>query len=236
MFPAKGDTTIAFKTTALADFLSATDKAVAAAILDHFNRKTGQCDPSLDRISKLLGVHERTVIRSTKRLVKFGLFDKRRHGGKSHRNSYAPNWKKFRELENAWNRRRQSISRNGLSALPCQNSHLAPDQPVTQTYTTNQLSETYPSHQHRERAQQLSSPKLPKRLGNKGKIDHPARVAAERRWSTSLHTKFSKKPNVYAFVVDQIDEELRMHATEAELRKGGAGLKLILEQLELRDE
>ena len=75
------DTLLALKAIHLASGLNANERRVAAALLEHFNRRTGQCDPSLERIAELLGISTRTVIRSTHRLDRAGLFKKTRHGG-----------------------------------------------------------------------------------------------------------------------------------------------------------
>src|SRR5690242_4740758 len=81
-------TLIAFKVLALADDMSAVERQVGATLIDSFNRKTGQCDPSLDRVAILLGVHRRSVIRATSKLEARGLIRKIRHGGNSNRNKY----------------------------------------------------------------------------------------------------------------------------------------------------
>src|SRR4029079_9012308 len=96
------DMLFAFKALALAEDLTATEKRVAVTIVDSFNRKTGQCDPSLNRIAYLLSVSRRTVIRAVSALEKRRLLVKTRHGGKSHRNAYEPNWLAFREIERRW--------------------------------------------------------------------------------------------------------------------------------------
>jgi hypothetical protein len=54
------DTLIAFKIICLSEDLSPTGRRVAAALIEHFNRRTGRCDPSHARIAALLGV-ESTV-------------------------------------------------------------------------------------------------------------------------------------------------------------------------------
>ena len=41
------DSLLAHKAINLSDDLSGSEKRVAAAIIDHYNRKTGQCDPGL---------------------------------------------------------------------------------------------------------------------------------------------------------------------------------------------
>jgi DNA-binding MurR/RpiR family transcriptional regulator len=58
------DTFVAHKAISLAEDLTGTEKRVAATIIDHFNRKTGRCDPALGSIARLLGVSRRTVIRA----------------------------------------------------------------------------------------------------------------------------------------------------------------------------
>jgi hypothetical protein len=60
------DTFVAHKAISLAEDLTGTEKRVAATIIDHFNRKTGRCDPALGSIARLLGVSRRTVT-STRR-------------------------------------------------------------------------------------------------------------------------------------------------------------------------
>src|SRR5262245_32062126 len=99
------DILFAFKAISLAQDLSPTDKRVLSAIIDHHNTRTGQCDPSLDTLALLLGVHRRTVMRSTEKGDKLRYLQKIRHGGNFHRNLYIPNWTRFREIESVWKRR-----------------------------------------------------------------------------------------------------------------------------------
>ncbi len=140
------DTLIAHKVIALSGELSSTHKRVAAMLIEHFNRKTGQCDPSLDTMADLIGVDRRTVVRSVGRLVKSGLFRKIRHGGKFHRNSYEPMWMLFRQLDDTWRDRRRArrtkfVSPN-LSLCRGLPRHRAGDQDVTQTCLKNHFKET----------------------------------------------------------------------------------------------
>jgi hypothetical protein len=140
------DTLIALKMISLSGDVSSTDKRVAALLIDHFNRRTGQCDPSLDTMADLIGVDRRTVVRSISRLVGTGLFRKIRHGGKFHRNSYEPMWTRFSQLDDIWGERRKArrakfVSPNlSLSeGRPCRS---ADDQDVTQTCLKNHFKET----------------------------------------------------------------------------------------------
>src|ERR1019366_9920765 len=110
MLPQRLDILIAFKSISLAPELSVTDRRVASALIDHFNRQTTQCDPSLDTLATLLGIHRRTAIRSVDHLVRLKYFRRTRHGGNFHRNFYEPLWPSFREVEAEWQRRRYEHS------------------------------------------------------------------------------------------------------------------------------
>ncbi|MCU1328255.1 MAG: helix-turn-helix protein [Bryobacterales bacterium] len=238
---------IAFKVIALADDLSAVERQVGATLLDSFNRRTGQCDPSLDRVAGLLGVHRRTVIRATGKLETKGLFRKIRHGGHSHRNQYEPLWSKFLELEARWRGRFEAASRvrtTEMSRSAGQGGHVAGGQDATQTYSTNQSTLTLPipepSKWDRRTVTQSSkgsamkdqqfAPVLPSPRPMSTRSADAALAAAERHWSEDLWKKFANRVGVYAALVDFIDEALRSAATDAELRKRGAGLDLIVER------
>jgi len=99
------DILLAIKAINLHASLSKSARMVAGALIDHFNRKTGQCDPSVGRLATLLGINRATVMRATTELEKFGLFAKLSHGGYSHRASYQPQWQVFREFEDDWSER-----------------------------------------------------------------------------------------------------------------------------------
>ena len=132
MLPQRLDILIAFKAISLAPDLSVTEKRVASALIDHFNRQTTQCDPSLDTLATLLGIHRRTVIRSVNHLVRLKYFRRTRHGGNFHRNFYEPLWPRFREVEAEWQIRRLKHSQRfregnlppaGCSGGPCQSDN-----------------------------------------------------------------------------------------------------------------
>ncbi|TAX50386.1 helix-turn-helix domain-containing protein [Rhizobium leguminosarum] len=71
--------------------LSSDAKAVGGALFDHFNTKTGQCDPSLGSLARRLGIARRTIIDAINELEHFGLFARLSHGGKGYRSAYKPN-------------------------------------------------------------------------------------------------------------------------------------------------
>ncbi len=246
------DTFIAHKAINLSDDLSGTEKRVAAAIIDHYNRKTGRCDPSLDSIAKLLGVSRRTVIRAIGALVEKGYFHKTRHGGKFHRNSYLPIWSPFRAKETNWKERRAAASRTlastETSPFQGQTCHLASDSDVTHTFLSNSLNKTSLAARleneseepnkavvkalSREDSREVSYTAVRERFHVKSTSSRIAAVdAAERRWTTELTRLFTKTPAVFAALIDKIDDTLRNAATALELQKPGSGLHFVLEEL-----
>ena len=146
MTPQAPNTLIAHKAISLASELSNSEKRVAAAIIDHFNRRTRQCDPSLDCIAELIGMSRRTVIRAIDRLHKLGFICRIRHGGHYHRNSYEPVWSRFLQVEADWKSRRSTRrARFGapkLSSCSGQSRHVGGDTVDPQTCTSNLLKET----------------------------------------------------------------------------------------------
>ena len=247
------DALIAHKAINLSEELSGTEKRVAATIIDHFNRKTGQCDPALDSIARLLGVSRRTIIRAISALVRKGYLHKTRHGGKFHRNSYVPDWSRFRAKETTWNERRMAASRKfertNVSPWQGQNCPLGGDADVTQTFYSNPFNETSPAPGPDKKTQGPNVGIARKGLSREGsrEVSHTvanerfhvkstsSRVAAfdaaERRWTTELTTLYTPMPEVFAALIDEIDEPLKNAATALEMRKHGTGLQFILDAL-----
>ncbi len=56
--------------------LSPAARAVLAQILDHYNSKTGQCTPSLERLARTSGLARRSVVRAVKELRGKGWIDR----------------------------------------------------------------------------------------------------------------------------------------------------------------
>src|SRR5882757_3873614 len=138
MTPQAPNTLLAHKAINLAAELSNSEKRVAGAIIDHFNRRTGQCDPSLDCIAELIGMSRRTVIRATDRLQNLGFIRRIRHGGHFHRNSYEPVWSRFLQVEADWKSRRSArrarLDAPKLSSCSGHSRHIDGDTTATQTF------------------------------------------------------------------------------------------------------
>jgi predicted transcriptional regulator len=230
------DTLLALKAVSLAPGLKENDRRVAAALVEHFNRATSQCDPGLKRIAELLGISTRTVIRSIQRLEVLGLVRKVRHGGHLNRNHYELVWSRFQEIEAEWRARfaRSAKSRvTEMSPAGCQPCHMGGDSSGTQTYRTNLLNETcskrLPKKELEERAFSLS----PSITAGGARSAEAARVEAERRWTNALHGKFAHLPVTYADIIDRIDTPMREAANDAEMRRRGNGLLHILRELRI---
>ena len=235
------DVLFALKAIALSDELTGTEKRVAAAIVDSFNHKTAQCDPSLNRIAHLLGASRRTVIRAVIRLEQRRFVLKRRHGGYSHRNSYEPNWIRYREIEVAWaaHKRTKHWKSTSTEMSHCQSQIGHPSGAADGTQTSLTTLSSKPSDRVSSFEAATTSRKGSggrSRENSSGVSKSPqtcqaARVAAERRWYSQLHQRFSSDPSAYAVLIGAIDTEMQRAATEAELRRHGAGLELILREL-----
>jgi hypothetical protein len=250
------DTFVAHKAISLAEDLTGTEKRVAATIIDHFNRKTGRCDPALGSIARLLGVSRRTVIRAVGSLVLKGYIHKTRHGGYFHRNCYEPIWSRFRTNAAKWTEQRAAASRRlktaDVSPLERQACHLGGDADVTQTCSNNSFEETLAAArsgtQMRTSSRSATSEGLSKEVKSKASYGiakerfhvkstsskNAAYDAAERRWNNSLMKQFRAAPDVFGGLIDAIDPDLHRATTEIELRKPGSGFRFLLSELDRR--
>jgi hypothetical protein len=217
------ETLLAIKILGLVPGLKGSDQRVATVLLEHFNRRTGQCDPGLTRISELLGISVRTVIRSNTRLEASGLFRKVRHGGYGNRNSYQPVWSRFTEHQALWQAKMKYKSRSGVpvvSPASRHDCHVQHDSTVTQTCSTNTSQPTYSSG-------------LPKKRWSGKSSSAAARDEAERRWSRAITDRFRSTPVTYAQVIEAITVDISKAATDAELQRSGAGCDHIMRELKL---
>jgi len=251
----KGDLTIAFKAIGLSE-LPPAHKRVATALLDHYNRHTHRCDPSMETLATLLGVSRRSVARAMKRLERDGFFKTYRHGGNFHCNQYAPIWPRFREVDAAWDQRRRGhrerFSRANLSPSPRQLSHTGDDADVIQTCSTNQSYVTCSDGLPKKGVSEATGPrdsiaattmeliaKSSQRSAKRFHVKHPpardaAREAAHRRWDNTLLKLFARDKGLYARIIEAIDQEMVDSTTDAELRKRGSGIDHLIGQLQAR--
>ena len=231
------DTLLAIKVINLMEGLKPSDRRVAAALIEHYNRDSERCDPGLQRLSALLGLCTRTIIRSTQRLEAVGLFKKYRHGGHSRTNSYVPNWPRFAEHRTTWDRRfKLAAVARGTKMSPAERhaSHVEPDSGVTQTYNTNLHKQTYRDSRGSKEIPATPTARKANPVTCTNSAD-AAFAAAERRWTDVLHQRFASKPVTYGEIIEAISPDIREAATRAEMNNRGAGLNYILRQLKLAD-
>jgi hypothetical protein len=65
---------------------------VVFAVAVRMNRRTGRCDPSVERIAADTGRDRRSVFRALKAAVEAGYLQRRRHAGRRHTNAYSVDW------------------------------------------------------------------------------------------------------------------------------------------------
>jgi hypothetical protein len=228
------DTLIACKVINLADGLRQSDRRVGTALIEHYNRVTGRCDPGIERLAALLGYCARTIIRATQALERAGLFQKVRHGGYSNRNFYQPNWTRFSELAAAWDKKMRARSRHHASSMspaPRQPSHTEGDSRVSQTCISNLHKSTCPSGPPKKRTERIDARSIARSFGKRSA--DVARDEAECRWNRDLDERFRSMPVTYSEIVEAITPDIQTAATDAELRCRGAGIDCIVNQLKL---
>ena len=236
--------------------LSANTRRVAGALIDHFNRKTGQCDPSIGRLARMLDIDPATVKRATAELcsAERGLFEKVSHGGLSHRASYLPNWARFREFVTNWEARMKTGEGPAKGAkLRCsraQNCDVKGRKTAPQTNLINQSNKpictlSTESQYAKPRVLNPAEPMNGLLKGNKppgaptlllpingGKSvskGNAAWCSAERRLDRDIRAFGQAK---YADCIERMTPELMNAATQAEMERRGSGAGFVREALD----
>jgi predicted transcriptional regulator len=232
---------IAFKALSLCDDLIATRRRVLAALIEHFNRRNGRCDPSIDRLAVLLGINRRTVFRALNSLVAKGYVIRLRHGGFHHRNQYVPNWLFYAAIVKKWDEqfREAGSARRAteMSSLRRQSGHLASGPSVTQTFSNNLTKPTLESagpENTSEARKRMAAEHFPIQARRRVLVPSSrdaSRDAAERRWNLELQQFLKGDKHLTAVAVDMMTPELMKSVTDAELVSRGSGLPIVLAEL-----
>lgn len=166
--------------------LTEATRRVAGAIIDHFNKRTAQCDPGIERLAAMLGISRPSVIRATNQLHGLGLIEKTSHGGKANRAGYRPVWERFRAVVQDWDARmktgdapgagRQTVAETAPVPKPEKVSRVIPSRyhPCdvegisgdTQTLRSNQSNK--PVEPERVETRAVNPPSLYPERGSKG--------------------------------------------------------------------
>ncbi|WP_417671158.1 helix-turn-helix domain-containing protein [Roseibium sp.] len=237
--------------------LSAAARRVAGAIIDHFNKKTGQCDPSVGRLVTLLNISRAAVIRATNELDDLGLIQKRSHGGKSHRTAYLPNWPRFREIAEAWDAGMKSGEGpvceghkvSEMKPSQSQSRDLEGRKNETQTLRKNLSKKPVeagradlPAAQNKDPSKVKGTDSLLKGSNSpsqcsfllpiQGRKTHSrsevARNKAQQRWEDDLMRLDRKQTEAIA---EWLTRDTMDRATEAEMATPGGGLELIIREM-----
>jgi Helix-turn-helix domain len=255
---AQNDVLFAHKALNIVPGLSANARRVAGAIIDHFNKQTGQCNPSVERLATLLEIDRATVLRATAELCgeQFALFDKASHGGKSHCASYSPRWDRFQEIVADWDARMKSgappSNVANLRPSQSQNCDVKRRKTATQTLLKNQSNEPVEiqaAENSGRKPQAIGTAErqkgvwkkgsepprqrhmlLPIAGGNPATHSQAARAAADKRLFADMRGLGSA---AMADCLDRITPQIGEAAALAEMKRRGAGLPFVLEALQL---
>lgn len=244
--PNRNDVLIAFKALTIAPGLSAGARRVGGAILDHFNRRTGRCDPSVERLAALLDLNRATVLRATSELEAAELIRKISHGGRNHTASYQPDWSAFQRIMDTWS----GVMKAGpkvakMQRQQSQNCDVDGRKNATQTNLRTQLKnpEKNPAHApkpaqtvttapRKRRKQPIEpQPQLPLMRTVDGGRTTSKTDAAREAAAKRLMTDLLQSPERYETVVSLISSEDYEHAVSAEMAKKGSGSATVYQLL-----
>jgi hypothetical protein len=231
----------AYIAVALAPDLSGNARRVAGAILGHWNRRSGRCDPSVERIAGMLGIDRATVLRATAELCTGDarLFDKASHGGKGHRAAYAPRWEVLRAVVEDWNARMVSGAPAAKVAKvrrsTSQDCDVERRRTATQTYRRNlskepdAVSPSPPPPPQKARTRKPTGP-VPGQgwllLPLPGSREQAAEQAAQKRVMQDLRTIGAE---VYAHVAAAATPDMLAEAAVSERQRRGSGAAALIE-------
>jgi hypothetical protein len=228
---------------------------VAGALLDHFNRKTGQCDPSVETLARLLNIDAKTVKTATAQLCAAGLFKKSSHGGYGHRASYTPQWHEFDRLKRDWaaKRKGKDSQSNGAETPPSEDDANGAETPPStgrkhpfkggenapQTNISNQSNKPIrPSQASYTAADNVVAmrPEQPSHglwRGSKRQSPSHSQVAREqaaKRWEIEIRTRCGST-EAYGRFLAWVDSEMSELATAAEMLRRGGGAQCLIERM-----
>lgn len=222
--PGRTGKTMAYYALCMDKKLSSAAKAVGACLVDHFNRRTGQCDPGVNRIADKTELHRASVFRALKELEKYGYVVRDQYGGNSHRNSYQIVWGR---MCNVVERSKPSQERDGNGRKAATHDGRGN---ATQTFEGTIEDKPLKQGLAGDRSGNSSNQRhflLPLSFGKKGQPSHRTvqRERAAHRWERDLRQVLGEQ---YPNAVEMITGKLADQATEHEMRQSGRGHELIL--------
>lgn len=188
-----------------------------AALVDHYNLKSGQCNPSFARLSRKIGRNRSTVIRSTNSLKRKGIISSQPPSAASRTPNYHINWEKIRDWYSVYSEKRAYEQRGGTDATP------AIQTTVNQCHRGGTLSRGGVSS-NTEWGGAGATQTLPRTPSIKPDKKHTSLQEASARVYEDLRQALSKDEMA---AVIEADTGALQRATEAEQRRRGAGIEAL---------
>ena len=93
-------------------------KQIIWAVIDAYNSKTGQCNPSASHIAKKINKSSSTVLKNLKEAQNSGFINRTSRGNVGKSNTYTINFDQLAEFRKAMSVKEDSSSKNGTQPIP----------------------------------------------------------------------------------------------------------------------
>jgi len=226
--PSDEGKTIAYYTLCMDQRLGSAAKAVGACLVDHFNRKTGQCDPGITRIGDRTGKDRSTVFRALTELEEAGYIRRDRYGGKGHRNAYEIVWKRMQQSstnDDHVDQRSQDCDGNGRTDATVTVARMRPKplkEPLKKPLKRGSAGKSFSNRTGQSHLPLVFEGGYRKRRPSNRIV---MEAKAEERWEGNLRRTLGAE---YPTAVNMITPELMRAATQHEIQQPGQGHDLIL--------
>lgn len=203
--------------------LSGVAMAVGSVLIEHYNLKTGRCDPAIAGVAAKANTSKRNAQRAVNDLVAAGLFTVAVNGGHAHANAYFPVWPRMVELAAQMDQGATNLAR-GDDRSVVQNQRTKPD--------SDSLPVKAPRGRKPDNVPGQRSMLLPMDGGRAVRVPQQGDVAVEAKRSI-----LNKQLNEYlqAFgkpiFVEGLTRSMSVDwapAIAAEMRRAGDGLPMLL--------
>lgn len=232
ILPDRKDKTLAHRALCIERTLTPAAKAVCSELVDHFNRKTGQCDPGKKRLADLTGYSIRTVTNALRILEQKQFIIRFRHGGGHFTNAYFINWQKFRKIAHSGDQPDETICTTpGEETLITTGEAQCP-QTIERTFEKKPLKER---SDRKDNITHHSQPIPSRSTGQTFRRLPPSRQVLEnlavKAWERHLRKIVGQER--YADALEKLTPEICEAATRSEIKKPGSGAYTVLDTLKL---
>jgi hypothetical protein len=217
-------------------------KSVGAWLLEHMNWTDFRCDPGIETLAALSGHARSSVQEAICQLKQDGILRVVVHGGKGKRNAHEFDWDEiFRRDEAAQaalKARRRSPGKAGV-ARPEKRAQTRIKNPCSEPEGSDCVErgaggQARSAHPGWSAPQQSSALRRSRRSRPGQQRSEAAVEAAKQRWFQDLRHRLRDDKEAFVTMVAAIDAEIENKATEAEMRRRGAGVITITEILGAR--